>query len=910
MILHSICVPRFFLYTAFAVSYNFFNMASMATSLKHREPIGSHVRPLSCILAFEEGDRSMKALLGGKGANLAEMTNLGLPVPPGFTITTEVCDFYLKNRSYPEGFSEILEEKLAALETKMGKKLGDAEDPLLVSVRSGAAVSMPGMMDTILNLGLNDATVAGLAARTNNERFAWDCYRRFIQMYSNVVLNVHHDFFEEALSAAKAKCEVRLDTDLMVEDLKMLVVEYKKIVKEHGKVEFPSDPREQLKGAVEAVFRSWNNDRAIMYRRIHHLTHVSGTAANVQSMVFGNMGEMSGTGVAFTRNPSTGEKVFYGEFLINAQGEDVVAGIRTPEPVSAMEKVLPQAYAQLMEIQSTLEKHYRDMQDIEFTVENGRLFMLQTRSGKRTAHAAIKIAVDLVNEGLLTPNEALMKIDPYSLSQLFHPRLDPKAEKKVVARGLPASPGAASGRVVFTAEDAVEWVLKNEKVILVRRETSPEDIQGMHVSQGILTSTGGLSSHAAVVARGMGTPCIAGCSAITVQPARKKIIIGELEISEGDFVTLDGSTGEVMLGQVKMIPPTVTPDLDIVLGWADKARRLHVRANADTPEDAAKAREFGAEGIGLCRTEHMFFQEGRIQSVREMILARDVDARKKALAKLLPMQREDFVGILRVMNGFPVTIRLLDPPLHEFLPNKEDQIAALAEEFGISLDAVKSIASNLHEVNPMLGHRGCRLAVTYPEIYEMQVEAIILACIDVRKEGVVIYPEIEMPLIANANEMKFLRELAENVIAKYRPQIDFEYKIGAMLELPRACLTADAITPYADFFSFGTNDLTQTTYGISRDDVGKFMNAYIEKGLLERDPSESIDVAGVGELMKIAVSKARSISGNIDIGICGEHGGESASVEFCHAIGLNYVSCSTYRVIGARVAAGRAAINV
>lgn len=883
--------------------------ASRAARTRVSAQITPHAHPMKALYAFEEGNKDMRPLLGGKGANLAEMTNLGLPVPPGFTITTETCLYFLENFDYPKNFFDQLDEKIRELEKKMGKIFGDRDNPLLVSVRSGAAVSMPGMMDTILNLGLNDETVNGLAEKTGSERFAWDSYRRFIQMFGNVVMNVNHDFFEDAISILKEAKNVKLDTELETEDLKKLLSDYKKIVKEHAKMPFPDNVRDQLKFAIEAVFRSWNNERATTYRRIHHLSSVKGTAVNVQSMVFGNMGNTSGTGVAFTRNPSTGAKEFYGEFLMNAQGEDVVAGIRTPQPVSELKNVLPKVYEQLLGIQEKLEKHYRDMQDMEFTVEQSRLFMLQTRNGKRTAHAAVKIAVDLVSEGLLTEREALMKIDPYSLSQLFHPRLDPKSRKKVIARGLPASPGAASGRVVFTAEDAVEWARRGEKVLLVRKETSPEDIQGMHVSKGILTSMGGLSSHAAVVARGMGTPCVAGCSALTVQAARKKFLVDDIEISEGDFITIDGGTGEVMLGEVPMIPPTVTPDLDMVLKWADEYRVLRVRANADTPEDAMKAREFGAEGIGLCRTEHMFFQEGRVQAVREMIVSNDIELRKKALSKLLPMQRDDFIGIFKVMNDYPVTIRLLDPPLHEFLPNKEEHILALSEELGISFEELKNIIANLHEVNPMLGHRGCRLAVTYPEIYEMQVEAIILACIAVRKEGIIVKPEIEMPIIAHANEMKMMRELTMRVIEKYRSQIDFDYKIGAMLELPRACLTADRISDYSEFFSFGTNDLTQTTFGISRDDVGKFIHVYVEKGIVERDPSESIDIDGVGALMKIGVEKARGAKPDIDIGICGEHGGDPASVEFCHRIGLNYVSCSPYRIVTARVAAGRVAIS-
>ena len=875
------------------------------------------------VFSFEEGNKDLRDLLGGKGANLAEMTNLGLPVPPGFTITTDVCNYFVSQHSYPEGYETQVEERLSELEKKMGKKLGDASDPLLVSVRSGAAISMPGMMDTILNLGLNDQTVVGLCAKTSNERFAYDAYRRFVNMFGGVVLGVAHEHFEDKMDAMKAAKGVTNDTDLDAADLKELVTQYKEVVREKAGVAFPEDPKEQLRLATDAVFKSWMNDRAILYRRIHHVpSSIRGTAVNVQSMVFGNMGDTSGTGVAFTRNPSTGEKMFYGEFLMNAQGEDVVAGIRTPQNIEELGKIMPEAYAQLLAAKEKLEQHYHDMQDIEFTIETGRLFMLQTRNGKRTAHAAVKIAVDLVAEGLLTKEQAIMKVEPNSLNQLLHPRINPKAPKNVVARGLPASPGAASGKVVFSAEDAVIWVKeKGEKVILVRRETTPEDLAGMHVSEGILTAQGGMTSHAAVVCRGMGKCCVAGCASISVDRKKRKFMVGDLEIWEGDTITLNGSTGEVMLGEVEMLEPEISGDFEEVIGWADKVRKMRVRANADTPHDATVAREYGAEGIGLCRTEHMFFDESRIDSVREMILAKSVEARKKALAKLLPFQREDFVGLFRVMNGFPVTVRLLDPPLHEFLPQKDEKIMELAIELGVTFEELKLVTEQLHEVNPMLGHRGCRLAVTFPEIYEMQVQAIVEACVIARKEGIVVLPEIEMPLIACAAELKMLRELAIRIIdiceggytvcdvGVRGVASGVVYKIGSMIELPRACLVADQLAPHSDFFSFGTNDLTQTTWGISRDDVGKFMGDYLDKGVLERDPSDSIDLNGVGELMKLAVTKARSVKSDVEFGICGEHGGEPASVEFCHRIGLDYVSCSPFRIPIARLAAAQAVIR-
>lgn len=865
------------------------------------------------IFSFEEGNKDMKDLLGGKGANLAEMMNLGLPVPPGFTITTDVCNHFTSVNDYPAGYTEALEEKLQELEKKMGKRLGDVSDPLLVSVRSGAAISMPGMMDTILNLGLNDQTVEGLKTKTGNARFSYDAYRRFVNMFGDVVLGVDHEHFEEKMDAMKAKKGIVNDTDLDADDLKELVRQYKEVVRTHAGVEFPENPRDQLKLAIEAVFRSWMNDRAILYRKIHHVpSSIRGTAVTVQSMVFGNMGDTSGTGVAFTRNPSTGEKMFYGEFLMNAQGEDVVAGIRTPQSIEELEKVMPGVYQQLLDAKNRLEQHYKDMQDIEFTIESGRLFMLQTRNGKRTAHAAVQIAVDLVEEGLLTKEEALLKVDANALNQLLHPRIDPGASKKVIAKGLPASPGSACGRVVFTAEDAVEWAEgRDEKVILVRRETTPEDLAGMHVAQGILTAMGGMTSHAAVVCRGMGKCCVAGCSDMKVDRKTKSCVIGGVEIREGDVITLDGSTGEVMLGEMPMLEPIISGAFHTVMDWADEIRVMRVRTNADTPHDAAVAREYGAEGIGLCRTEHMFFDDARIDTVREMILCTTTEKRIEALGRLQPFQREDFYGIFKAMNGYPVCIRLLDPPLHEFMPHDEAKIRELAGKMGMPFEQLSSVMDSLSEVNPMLGHRGCRLAVTFPEMYEMQVRAIIEAALMAHKEGIVVIPEIEMPLISSTNELKILRELAMRVIREFEKDgpLPFEYKIGSMIELPRACLTSDHLAEFADFFSFGTNDLTQTTWGISRDDVGKFMGEYLNKGVLERDPSETIDRRGVGELMKIGVTRARSVKPDIDIGICGEHGGEPGSVEFCHQIGLNYVSCSPFRVPIARLAAAQAVIK-
>jgi pyruvate,orthophosphate dikinase len=882
----------------------------MKSSVIGSSRIQSHPRMTQHILAFEEGNKDMKDLLGGKGANLAEMTLLNLPVPPGFTITTEVCRYFLEHGDYPTDFSIELKAKLTDLERKIGKKFGDRENPLLVSVRSGAKVSMPGMMDTILNLGLNDETVEGLFEKTGNERFCFDAYRRFVNMFGNVVLGIQHELFEEEIDKIKAEKGVKLDTELDATDLRILVKKFKEIVAKDSGKPFPEDPQEQLMLAIRAVFESWNSGRAVTYRRLHEISGLYGTAVNVQAMVFGNMGNTSGTGVAFTRNPSTGVKEFYGEFLMNAQGEDVVAGIRTPQKLTKLQEVMPEVFDQLNQVRENLEHHYRDMQDIEFTIQEGKLFMLQTRNGKRTARAAVKIAADMVSEGLISQKEALLRIDASALKQLLHPDIDPDAPKKVIAKGLPASPGAACGKVVFSADEALEWAHeRDEKVILVRKETSPEDIHGMHSAEGILTSTGGMTSHAAVVCRGMGKCCVAGCSEIRVDAKNKLLLIGDLTIKEGDIITLNGSTGEVMLGEMQMVEPEITEDFQKILGWADEVRKLKIRANADTPFDAKVARDFGAEGIGLCRTEHMFFDENRIKCVREMILAKNTEGRKKALQKLLPMQREDFLGIFEAMNGLPVTIRLLDPPLHEFLPQKEEQLEELAKEMSVSLDELKRAVDNLHEVNPMLGHRGCRLGITYPEIYEMQVQAIIEAGIEATKNGIKVLPEIEVPLVGNMNELKIIRKNIEKLIEKYRNEIKFEYKIGSMIELPRACLTADELANEADFFSFGTNDLTQTTFGLSRDDSGKFLNAYLEQGIFERDPAAGIDQIGVGRLMQIGVELARKTKPGLEIGICGEHGGDPESIKFCHQIGLDYVSCSPYRVPIARVAAAQAALG-
>jgi pyruvate, orthophosphate dikinase len=870
-----------------------------------------------------DGNAKMKELLGGKGANLAEMTSIGLPVPAGFTITTEVCTEYYKNgRKYPEGLAAEVKENLAAVEKLMGKKFGDAKNPLLVSVRSGARASMPGMMDTILNLGLNDTTVQGIIAQSGDERFAYDAYRRFVQMYSDVVMGMPKDVLEHQLERRKEVRGVQLDTELSATDWKDLVASFKAKIKETLGVEFPEDPEQQLWGAIGAVFGSWMNQRAITYRRLNAIPAEWGTAVNVQSMVFGNMGDDCATGVAFTRDPSTGENYFYGEYLVNAQGEDVVAGIRTPQPINrakqkpgdlpCMEDVLPECYKQLAGIRDILERHYKDMQDIEFTIEKGILYMLQCRSGKRTAKAAIKIAVDMVAEGLIDEKTAVLRVAPSQLDQLLHPSLDPNAKKSVIAKGLPASPGAASGEVVFTADEAESAAKLGLKVILVRVETSPEDIHGMHAAQGILTARGGMTSHAAVVARGMGKCCVAGCGDIKVDYANGQFAAKDgTVIKKGDVITLDGSTGEVMLGAVATIAAAVSGDFATLMSWVDKYRRMKVRANADTPHDARTAREFGAEGIGLCRTEHMFFEANRIAAVREMILSNDIEGRRKALGKILPMQKGDFIGLFREMKGLPVTIRLLDPPLHEFLPQEEKDIEALATTMGVSAQTLRHKVEYLHEFNPMLGHRGCRLGVTFPEIYDMQVQAIMeAACELVRDEGFQIVPEIMIPLVAVTKELGIMRanavRVCDEVIARYGVKID--YLIGTMIELPRAAITADCIASQADFFSFGTNDLTQTTFGLSRDDAGKFLPFYVENGILEDDPFVTLDQNGVGQLVKMGCEKGRQTSANIKLGICGEHGGDPASVMFCDSVGLDYVSCSPFRVPIARLAAAHATL--
>jgi len=849
----------------------------------------------------------MKNLLGGKGANLSEMTSLGLPVPYGFTITTEVCNYYLGHDGYPHGYPDELAEKLDELEHKMKKTFGSAKNPLLVSVRSGARVSMPGMMDTILNLGLNDDTVQGLIAKTGNERFSYDAYRRFVTMFSNVVLGIGHAHFEDAMDELKKKRGVEEDTDLSAADLKQLVSTYKAIVKERKKRDFPEDPKEQLQLAIEAVFKSWNNKRAIDYRNIHGYPHNMGTAVTVQAMVFGNMGDTSGTGVAFTRNPSTGEHKFFGEFLVNAQGEDVVAGIRTPQKIAELQDRMPKVYEELFDTQVRLEKHYKDMQDIEFTIEEGKLFLLQTRTGKRTAAAAVKIAVDMVNEDLINKREALLRIDPQQLDQLLHPSIDTSCERDILAKGLPASPGAAAGKIVLCADDAYNLNEEGEKVILVRKETSPEDVHGMHAAQGVLTSTGGMTSHAAVVARGMGKPCIAGCKSVMIDMATRTLTIGGQEFKEGDVITIDGGSGEIMRGLVPTKDPELSNEFEILMAWADQTRKLLVFANADNAHDAEAALRFGAEGIGLCRTEHMFFEEDRILYVRQMILAQDDETRKSALEKLLPMQREDFKSLFRVMNGKPVTVRLLDPPLHEFLPHTDAKIKAVSQEMGVSFEALSKIVESLHEVNPMLGHRGCRLGVTTPAIYEMQARAIFEAAMLVCKEGVRLEIDIEVPLVGHVNEFKIIKDMIVG-IAKEMGPFDFDWKIGTMIELPRACLTADQIAKHADFFGFGTNDLTQMTYGMSRDDAGTFLPYYTENGLIADDPTETIDVEGVGQLMRMAVKLGKSANPDLFIGICGEHGGEPRSIAFCHELGLDFVSCSPYRVPIARLAAAQAAL--
>ena len=866
------------------------------------------------VYLFKEAKGNNKALFGGKGANLAEMTKIGLPVPQGFTITTEACTkYYEDGRKINEGIIEQIYQKLAQIEKMTGKKFGDASNPLLVSVRSGARVSMPGMMDTILNLGLNDEVVEGLASLTNNPRFAYDSYRRFIQMFSDVVMQQDKSKYERILDQIKEKKGVKFDKDLTAEDLKEIVKLFKKLYKEGQKEEFPQDPKVQLIEAVKAVFRSWDNERANVYRRMHDIPYNWGTAVNVQSMVFGNMGEDSGTGVAFTRNPATGENALYGEYLMNAQGEDVVAGIRTPQPIAKLEEQNPEVYKEFVAIATKLENHYKDMQDMEFTIERGKLYMLQTRNGKRTAKAALKIAVDLVKEGKISEKDALLMIDPKQLDALLHPSFDESAVKKakVIGEALPASPGAASGKICFTAEKAKEQG-KKEKVVLVRLETSPEDIEGMAASQGILTARGGMTSHAAVVARGMGTCCVAGCSALKFADDGKSFTLGGKTYKEGDVISFDGSTGKIYDGAIATEQAKIVGEFATIMEWADKYRKLSIRTNADNPRDASVAFSFGAEGVGLCRTEHMFFEADRIPAVREMIVSSTTAEREKALKKLLPMQKKDFKGIFKAMKGRPVTIRFLDPPLHEFLPHEDDEIKALAKEMKLSFESLKATVESLHEFNPMMGHRGLRLAVTYPEIARMQTEAVITAAIEVEKEeGFTVVPEIMIPLTCDSKEFKYVKDIvtetADKILAEKK--VDMHYKVGTMIEIPRAAITADQIAKYAEFFSFGTNDLTQMTYGFSRDDAGKFLEVYYEKKIFESDPFARLDQNGVGKLVRIAAELGRSTRPDIKLGICGEHGGDPSSVEFCHRIGLNYVSCSPYRVPIARLAAAQANIK-
>lgn len=862
---------------------------------------------------FGEGKKEMKKLLGGKGANLSEMTNIGLPVPPGFTISTEVCNLYYDlGERWPEGLDEQIEENLKKLEEKMQMSFDDKDNPLLVSVRSGAAVSMPGMMDTVLNLGLNDTSVRGLIAKTGNERFGWDAYRRFVQMFGDVVMDVEHDKFEKALQAKKDSRGVKFDTELTGQDLKELVEDYKKIIRDAMGKSFPEDPREQLRMSIDAVFGSWNNKRAQTYRNLHDVPHNIGTAVNVQTMVFGNMGQTSGTGVAFTRNPSTGENVFYGEYLINAQGEDVVAGIRTPQPIAKLEEEMPESYKLLMDIRNKLEDHYRDIQDLEFTVQEGKLYMLQTRTGKRTAAAALQIAVDMVNNDFIDKKTAVTRVEPQMLDQLLHKQLDKDAKEKaeVLTKGLPASPGAALGTVVFNAEDAVEES-KSGKVILVRTETSPEDIQGMAVAQGILTARGGMTSHAAVVARGMGKCCVAGAEEIKVFESKQYFQVKGKQIKKGDWVTLDGSTGEIFVGKIPVVDPEVNENMQIFMSWVNDFKKLGIRANADTPDDSQVARDFGAEGIGLCRTEHMFFEGERIKSVRKMIVSSNEEERREALTELLPMQRKDFYEIFKVMKDLPVTIRLLDPPLHEFLPTEDKDIEEIAKEMRMSFDDLKSTIVSLHEMNPMLGHRGCRLSITYPEIAEMQARAIFEAAADLTKEGYDVQPEVMVPLVGSLMEIKILKEKIVSVADEVMSEKDqkFNYKVGTMIEVPRACLIADKIAREAEFFSFGTNDLTQMAYGFSRDDSGKFLPDYIEQGILAKDPFATLDIGGVGQLIKMGLEKGRASREDLKVGICGEHGGDPKSIDFCHEIGLDYVSASPYRVPVARLAAAQAALR-
>ena len=867
------------------------------------------------VYLFNEGNASMKNLLGGKGANLAEMTSLGIPVPQGFTVTTEACNkYYEDGKLISQDIINEIYEKLKVLEEETGKKFGSVTNPLLVSVRSGARVSMPGMMDTILNLGLNDDSVEALAKLTNNERFAYDSYRRFIQMFSDVVMGVEKRLFEDLIDKVKAKKGVYFDTDLDANDLKELVLEFKNLYKKEKNEDFPTDPKVQLIEAITAVFRSWNNPRAIVYRRLNDIPGEWGTAVNVQQMVFGNKGETSGTGVAFSRNPATGENKIYGEYLMNAQGEDVVAGIRTPQPISKLEEQNPKIYNQFVNIVNKLEKHYRDMQDMEFTIEDGVLYFLQTRNGKRTAQAALKIAVDLVNENMLSKEEAILKVEPKQLDTLLHPTFDMENLKtvKAVAKGLPASPGAACGKIAFTAEEAKERNGNGEKVVLVRLETSPEDIEGMIASEGILTVRGGMTSHAAVVARGMGTCCVAGCSSIKVNENNRTLEINGNLLTDNDYISIDGSTGNVYSGEVKTVLPEITGYFATFMGWADEIRKLGVRTNADTPKDTRQAIHFGAEGIGLCRTEHMFFAEDRIAAVREMIVAKSLEQREKALNKILPMQREDFIKMYEELQGKPANIRLLDPPLHEFLPTEEQDIVALAKEMNIKVDDLRNTINDLHEFNPMMGHRGCRLDVSYPEIAKMQTRAIIEAAICVKKgKGYDVKPEIMIPLVGEIKELKYVKDLivkeATSIIEE--SGIDLEYKIGTMIEIPRAAITADEIAKEAEFFSFGTNDLTQMTFGFSRDDAGNFLKDYYDKKIYEQDPFAKLDQKGVGSLIKVAIEKAKSTRPNLKLGVCGEHGGDPSSVEFFHNVGLDYVSCSPFRVPVARLAAAQAQVK-
>jgi pyruvate, orthophosphate dikinase len=870
-----------------------------------------------------EGQSVDRTLLGGKGIGLHEMVKLGLPVPPGFTLSTQVCRHFFETKGdYPAGLLDEVREAMAKVESEVGARFADPKSPLLVSVRSGAPASMPGMMDTVLNLGLNQETVKGLAANTGNPRFAYDSYRRFIQMYGEVVLGVAPHAFESLLLNAKMKRGVAEDSDLSASEMESVVAAFLELVKKETGHPFPESPQDQLWGAIAAVFRSWMSNRAVSYRRIHKIPEDWGTAVTVQAMVFGNMGDDSATGVAFTRDPSTGEKKFFGEFLSNAQGEDVVAGIRTPLPMnvessqgaasSTMDKLFPGPYADLVQLYQKLEKHYRDMQDIEFTVQKGKLYLLQTRSGKRTASASVRIAVDMVKEGLISEEEAILRVTPAQVEQLLHPRLDPRAKKEIVARGLPASPGAASGQVVFSSEDADKFRKEQKSVILVRHETSPEDIVGMDAAVGILTALGGMTSHAAVVARGLGKPCVAGCGAISIDYPSQEFTVGHVRVKHGDWITIDGATGEVILGKVATINSQLDQYFNVFMEWVDKRRKLRVRANADTPHDAKVARQFGAEGVGLCRTEHMFFESTRIQAVREMILASTQEERLKAIARLFPMQKEDFIGIFREMAGCPVTIRLLDPPLHEFLPKTEDDIRSIAMVMGISADTIRSKVKSLHEFNPMLGHRGCRLGVTYPEIYEMQVRAILEAAGQLRAEtGLALEPEILVPFISTTEELTALKELVERTGSAtcQRLRMEIPYSVGTMIEIPRAAFVADELAQQVSFFSFGTNDLTQMTFGLSRDDAGAFMPTYIDKGYFREDPFVTLDQRGVGEIMRIACERGRKTNASLKVGICGEHGGDATTVEFCHRLGFNYVSCSPFRVPVARLAAAQATLR-